>query len=304
MSKFTIEPSTDEAAAVSWLGRRPHAGTLVLPFRPRDPVPNTLRAVLRTLEHRQPLVNGYSGYTTPLVRYLERPDSPLRSLSSYSDVLSGMRAINVRYIIVYADRFQNTANGQAVLAAIRAHPEQLADEQEFGIVTIFELHPWNESVRRPPERQKPIERASFHVSASHAPHQLERAFDGDSRTRWQSHANQAGHEWIQLRFNEPTDVAHVRLWMAPQSYSDYPRQLLIESTADGNHYMELYQGRSFPRMLTGLVEQPGYVPIDISLPENTSHTLRLRQTRTDPRFYWSIHDLELWARASVPATAQ
>ena len=296
MSEFSVEPSTDEAAANAWLSRRPRAGTLVLPFQPRDPIPQTLRAVLQTLEHRQPLVNGYSGFTTPLVSYLARPGSPLDSLSNYSDVLSGMRAINVRYIVVNADCFRCADNASALVSTIRAHPKQISDDREFGTVTIFELHPWTASVRPPPEGQTPIERTAFHSSASHAPHQLERAFDGNSRTRWQSHTNQAGHEWIELRFEEPTDVAHVRLWMAPESLTDYPRQLLIESTADGNHYVELYQERSFPRMLIGLVDQPTYIPIDIALPENTSHTLRLRQTRTAPRFYWSIHDIQLWAR--------
>ena len=68
---------------------------------------------------------------------------------------------------------------------------------------------------------------------------------------------QAGHEWMELRFDQPTDVSHVRLWLRRADFNDYPRQLLIETTEDGEHWEELYQGRGFPRLLLSLVERVG-----------------------------------------------
>ncbi|HIM15754.1 MAG TPA: hypothetical protein EYM31_08310 [Acidobacteria bacterium] len=285
-----------ERATTEWLRQLPQGPTIILPFYDRrDRVPNIMRSVYATLQHGHPLVNGFSGFSTPLVRYFE-DTAKLRDYQQYNDVLHGLRAIGVRYVVVHGHRFRNTQEVSMLVAAIQNEVEQLANSWFFGTNWIFELQPSDETHELPPTAHKQIDRSEFQVSASHDQRRLERAFDGDYRTRWTSDSPQAGHEWMELRFDQPTDVSHVRLWLRRADFNDYPRQLLIETTEDGEHWEELYQGRGFPRLLLSLVERLDYAHLDVPLPINKSQTLRLRQTRSDPVFYWSIHELHLWER--------
>ena len=103
------------------------------------------------------------------------------------------------------------------------------------------------------------------ATASHTPDELIYAFDGDTETRW-------------------------------LSFGDYPRHLIIESTADGRTWETLHSGRGFERLLPGAVPVDDFAFMDFPHPPNTSRLIRLRQTANTPMFYWSFHEVELWER--------
>ncbi len=295
MKDFSNEPANSERAAYEWLATSPDGGTVVLPLEPQFPTIGTLRYVYDTVHHGHPIVNGYSGYTPAVFRELLASGASL-DFQAYGDFLQGLRALDVRYIVVSLDRFRDLETRDNTLASVRAHPDQLANEHDFGASLVFELHPWGQSRDGPPEIRPPVAPTTFQAFASHGQERLGLVFDGDYDTRWLTNVPQEGTEWLELHFTEQADVAHVRLWMHQRSFGDYPRQLLVESTTDGVTYAELYQGRGFPRLLLGMVSNSTYVPIDIALPPNGSRTLRLRQTSASRTFYWSIHELELWTR--------
>ena len=298
MVPFHPDGPEAERATTEWLRQLPPGPAIVLPFYERtDHVPNTMRSVYATLQHGHPLVNGFSGFSTPLVRYFE-DSTKLRDYRQYNDVLNGLRAVGVRYVLIHGHRFRNAEEVSILVTAIQNEVEHLENSWFFGTNWIFELKPSDESYELPQNTGSRINRSAFHASASHDQRRLERAFDGDYRTRWTSDSAQAGNESIELRFDQPTDVSHVRLWLRRTDFNDYPRQLLIETTEDGEHWEELYQGRGFPRLLLSLVERLDnfYAHVEVPLPENQSKILRLRQTRSDRVFYWSIHELHLWER--------
>ena len=298
MVPFHPDGPEAERATTEWLRQLPPGPAIVLPFYERtDHVPNTMRSVYATLQHGHPLVNGFSGFSTPLVRYFE-DSTKLRDYRQYNDVLNGLRAVGVRYVVIHGHRFRNAEEVSILVTAIQNEVEHLENSWFFGTNWIFELKPSDESYELPQNTGSRINKSAFHASASHDQRRLERAFDGDYRTRWTSDSAQAGNESIELRFDQPTDVSHVRLWLRRTDFNDYPRQLLIETTEDGEHWEELYQGRGFPRLLLSLVERLDnfYAHVEVPLPENQSKILRLRQTRSDRVFYWSIHELHLWER--------
>ena len=298
MVPFHPDGPEAERATTDWLRQLPPGPAIVLPFYERtDHVPNTMRSVYATLQHGHPLVNGFSGFSTPLVRYFE-DSTKLRDYRQYNDVLNGLRAVGVRYVVIHGHRFRNAEEVSILVTAIQNEVEHLENSWFFGTNWIFELKPSDESYELPQNTGSRINRSAFHASASHDQRRLERAFDGDYRTRWTSDSAQAGNESIELRFDQPTDVSHVRLWLRRTDFNDYPRQLLIETTEDGEHWEELYQGRGFPRLLLSLVERLDnfYAHVEVPLPANQSKILRLRQTRSDRVFYWSIHELHLWER--------
>ena len=80
------------------------------------------------------------------------------------------------------------------------------------------------------------------------------------------------------------------------SFGDYPRHLVIESTADGRTWETLHSGRGFEPLLRGAVPVDRFSFMDFPLPPNESRLIRLRQTGNTPMFYWSMHEIDLWTR--------
>ena len=301
----TLEPFAQRAipqerAAYEWLRQQPAGAAIIFPIQPRDTIVNTMRYVYRTLEHRHPIVNGYSGFSTTLVQTLQRFQ---REFDSYGDVLRGLRKLGVRYVVVHEHRYQDTpwmraADRSAVMTALRAESDQLVARHPFGTSSVFELRPWDEPTVDSPEDQglTPIDLSTLELTASHESARLQNALDGNKATRWTTDRPQAGDEWIEVVFEHPTDVAHVRLSMGSSLY-DHPRHLVVEgSDDDGQTYTELYRGHGFPGFMLGLVHEPDSLPVEVGLPPNRSQILRFRQTGRSPSFYWSIHDLHLWTR--------
>ena len=287
-------------AAQAWLRTRPPGAVLTLPaigHRQGFDFDSDRRAMYGTLTHRHPVMNGASGFFPPLYWFFNSSGA-LESFEDYDygDVLRGLRALGVRYVIVQTDPALADANkGRATRRAIRGQPEQIVTTRDFGGVTVFELSPWDEGPPAGAPERPPI-RTGLAASTSHNPRELVYAFDGDLGTRWLSNQPQAGNEEVIIYLDEPTDVSHLRLTAGRFSHGDYPRHLLIESSADGRTWETLHSGRGFERLLLGAVPVDRFSFMDFPLPPNTSRLIRLRQTGSTPMFYWSFHELELWER--------
>ena len=132
-------------AAQAWLRTRPPGAVLTLPaigHRQGFDFDSDLRAMYGTLTHRHPVMNGASGFFPPLYWFFNSSGA-LESFEDYAygDVLRGLRALGVRYVIVQTDPALADANkGRATRRAIRGQPEQIVTTRDFGGVTVFELY--------------------------------------------------------------------------------------------------------------------------------------------------------------------
>ena len=150
-----------------------------------------------------------------------------------------------------------------------------------------------EAAGRPASRLGP---GDFHATASDAGDRLPLAFDGDGDTRWLTGHQQNGDEWIALRFDRPRDVARLELQVAARSFGDYPRELTIESAGEDGADAVLFRGPMlvpFARALAGGGPLPAIV---VPLPPNRTTTLTIRQTGRTRRWFWSVHELAVFAR--------
>ena len=298
LAAFETRPSLQ--AAETWLRDRPPGAVLSLPaigLRQRD-YRGDARAMYGTLTHGHPVVNGATGFFPPLYWFFYYSGA-LESFDDYDygDVLRGLRALGVRYVIVQTDAtLVNARRGRATLRAIRQQPDQIVTTRDFDGVTVFELPPWDGALPASAPERRPMSRWGLSASTSHRPEELIYAFDGDTATRWLSGQPQAGNEWITIQLDEPTDVSHLRITVGRLSFGDYPRHLIIESSADGRTWETLHSAGGFEYLLPGAVPVEGVSLMDFPLPPNTSRLIRLRQTGTTPMFYWSFHELELWER--------
>ena len=295
---FETPPSLQEAQA--WLRTRPPGAVMSLPAigHRQGSHEGALRAMYATLEHGHPVMNGASGFFPPLYWFYYYSGA-LESFDDYDygDVLRGLRAIGVRYVIVQTDpALVDAPKGRATLHAIRRQTDQIVTSRNFGETTVFELPAWDGAPPAGAPEGPPMSRSGLAAATSHSPDELIYAFDGDTETRWLSGRPQAGNESITIQLDEPTDVSHLRLTVGRLSFGDYPRHLIIESTADGRTWETLHSGRGFERLLPGAVPVDRFSFMDFPLPPNTSRLIRLRQTGNTPLFYWSMHEVELWER--------
>jgi hypothetical protein len=128
-----------------------------------------------------------------------------------------------------------------------------------------------------------------------SPDRLPLLFDGNRDSRWLSAGRQNGREWIEIGFDVPRDVAHVRMQTAERSFGDYPRELLIEAVEPAGTRV-LFSGSVLPAFGRGFLKDHAYPTIDIELPANQARAIRLRQLGVTEQLFWSIHELQLLQR--------
>jgi hypothetical protein len=288
-------------AAWRWLAEQPRGGVLELPIGEGPPmVETTLRYQYGTLIHGQPIVNGYSGYGSPLQHLLGAPFSPLHDLEDPGGWLDMLRSIDVRYILVHHPWF-GEAEAAALAAAVRgAGP--VAEIRTLGAVTVVRLEPPFGDPRalvNRPRQDEPglalVPPAAFFASASHNDEALPAAIDGDLATRWTTLAGQRGAEWIELRFDRPRRIARIRLEQG-NSPGDYPARLRLEA---GDGPLEIVrEGTVLTAFAAGLLRDPRAIPIDLDLPGAPVTRVRLVQTGTRGA-YWSVHRLTVWEAGSI-----
>jgi hypothetical protein len=283
----------EDRAAADWLHNAPPGGVLHLPI-------NTyhfqeLHYQYATLFHGHQIVNGLSGWNTPLMDLLRLPWTPLYDYGRFAATVKMFRSIGVRYVVVHpadynvtqlADReLSGTVDGLRASGQVRTEKRLL---DAYG----FELEPWPDALDAN-DAAVPIPPREFSVDVSQ---QTERAgflVDGDNDSRWIG--PQDGSSWIAARFSEPRDIAGVELQLAERSLMDYPRDLQIDTEDRQGHVRTLYRSSPYPEYLAGFLRDRRYPAVRIDLPPNNTTILRVREVATDSH-WWSVHELRLWRR--------
>lgn len=283
---------TPDQGLYTFLARQPPGAVLELPIGSLDADYRGFVYQYNTLVHRHRLVNGWSGYNTPVQVLLGGPASPLRDGADVAGALALMRGVGVSYLVVHPDDFQDRTLGKQLLDGVAACRMDWSESLSFGSATLFVLRP---SVEQQALDVRRVDPARIHARASTSEHRLASLFDGSLDTRWFS-AAQAGGEWIALSFDRALDVGVLRFEMHPRSFGDYPRGLAITSIGPRRE-QPLYRGPFLEALGVGLRRDPAHPIVDFALPPNETTTLRLEQTgRTDGLWHWSVDDLSVWER--------
>ncbi len=126
-----------------------------------------------------------------------------------------------------------------------------------------------------------LDRSEWKISAGNNQSQLAAMVDGNPATRWTSGEKQSDGQWIEIDFRKPSRINQIVLDTSA-SRNDYPRQLRIEDRSDENKPIEIPVERKFGGEITRLV-----------FPARMISKLRVVQTGTTDRWYWSIHELHV-----------
>jgi hypothetical protein len=295
--RFIVEPfhaagRPEDEALYAYLGQQPAASLVELPGAPHvSKVPNgVLVYQLETLDHPHALVNGSTGFNTPLADLIEGTGSPFANPARVAAGVKMLRAIGVRYVAVHTADYLDPEHAGLIVDALRAAPGLVA-HRAFGTNHLFELDTQGVVPPKPSPDHPRIAIAPHQLAASHSHDRTHAAVDSRLESRWTTgHRN--GAAWMRIQLDGAHDVRHVRLDLGP-SREAYPRHLTIVSTDDNGQEQQLYADEVLHKLAIGLVHEPLAAPIVIPLPPNSTRVLTLHVSDAT-RDEWSIHELALF----------
>ena len=250
---------------------------LELPLGNRN---NDTASMWRSISHRLPLVNGFSGYVPPYYWALGYGLDHKRNETL--DVLSGLGVGTIR-INRRLDSDTELEQFVANYPGARLVAER-ADEALYRI-------PSRRGVSEAETYGAPLEVAE--VFSGTDPDAVEHVLDGSLETRWEGGPQIPGQE-IQVRMLGPVSLGAVVTELGPY-VADFPRSLTIELSLDGEVWEVAWDGPTSAMAMVGALQYPRDVPLVFPLEGRVARYIRLRSTAGDPVYHWSIAELTVLA---------
>ena len=234
-------------------------------------------ALFRTMSHRMPLVNGYSGYIpihySILRRALEQGDERvLDALCRRGDLLVAVADASV-------ERWSPLVMRHPRAALVAAEPRW----HLYRITRAPDIDDRSMGAR--------LEVAS--VGASSQPADVGRMLDAKLDTWWNSGRPQRGDEELTVDLREESDVTAIRLELG-RLPMEYARGLVVDCAGADGSWQTCWTGSPAAAALTAALQDPRTVPITLWIGRGGVRRLRLRQLGTDPVNAWSIAELSVY----------
>lgn len=140
----------------------------------------------------------------------------------------------------------------------------------------------------------PLDRSRWRASANANPQEASLALDGNPRTRWTSLKPQTPDLFFQLDLGRRETLGGMTLRLE-DSLKDYPRDLKLLVSTDGTNWREIetqwvsdlyWAGNRFFNKRGDRITY-FFAPV-------FCRYVRLEQQGSDPTYYWSIHELDLY----------
>jgi hypothetical protein len=235
-------------------------------------------ALYRSIQHRRPIINGYSGYFPPhywVMSQLVKMHDP--------DVLTQLSAVGSLEIMVEHELDPDGAWRAFVAGTPSARLVQTAADY-----TTYEMpqHAGSFPVQRGSPLPITVSDASVNLHLGPSVH------DGDLLTRWFVEHGEARAQAITIALSEPTEVKGIEILQGGYS-ADFPDELLIEVSSDSHSWIAVWRGPTAGLVLAGALKRPRHVPISIPLPSHAARFVRLTNMRPDPKRDWSVAELRV-----------
>jgi len=279
--------------AYTWLRNSPPGAALELDITEMNYFRTaTTLFQLYALEHRHPIINGYSGWSTSLQEMLGARTSPLHEPGHMPEVVRGLRRAGVRYILLHQATFVEADMARQIVAELQAANDQIAEAHEWPGTWVWRL---KDIEPRPPVPADLtlLDPKGFEVRASHLPSRLPLMFDGNLDTRWMTGERQAGIEWVEVRLARPAHVRRIEIVGGSRTVLDYPQNLRIDATDPTGVPQSLFDGGVVDQYVESVAFNDLHPSIALDLPRNQTVVLRIQQTGRGAS-WWSIHELKIW----------
>jgi hypothetical protein len=244
---------------------------------PLGEIYSDVAAMYRQMSHGRPLVNGYSGYFPPHYAAL-RFGLSLRD----HDVLTELAARGITDIIVNSEPDPDGRWDKFVASHPRA---ALVCTQ--GKQSLYHVTPT--AAAKMPAGGAPLQIAVIRPNVNEGA--VTSMTDQDRTTRWES-GPQTDHTAVEIDLGGVRTVAGIELLLGP-FVEDFPRGLIIEASEDGQSWREVWQGGSAGLAFVAAFEAPRDVPLRYRFAPTPARTLRMRLTKNDDVYYWSIAEVRV-----------
>jgi hypothetical protein len=237
-------------------------------------------AMYRSMFHRRPVVNGFSGYSPPFYgaladRLRGRDPAMLTALASFGP------------LEVVIDKAQD-ADGQTSAYVAAGPGAKLLRTTETH--TLYRL-PASGSAD---PRSRNGERLSFQpAGANLGQNELRYLADGDLTTRWSAGRQHGALQELEIDLGTSQPIGSVLMYLA-EFNRDFPRDLRIESSDDGVAWSEAWHGNAEGEAFAANIRDPKRIPICFVLDGRSARYVRFRNYGVAPgKLWWSIAELEV-----------
>jgi mono/diheme cytochrome c family protein/glucose/arabinose dehydrogenase len=128
-----------------------------------------------------------------------------------------------------------------------------------------------------------LDRKRWKVTASHNNKEAKLAIDGKGKSRYTSKASQKDGMWYQIEFPEAVNLTSVRLDSA-DSANDFPSSYQAEISLDGSQWNKVQKTVKGEYSLTS-----------VGFPATSAKFFRIT-TKSKKRLFWSIHEIQAFAK--------
>ena len=232
------------------------------------------------MEHRRPVFNGYSGHFAPhywALQYLLSRHDPA--------ALSIITSLGTVEAVV--DHDQGGAGDWIAYLSAFPSSEVVHKDEAYTAVRL----PRTTSGFTLPEfsgQSLPIAgiRASLYQDL------VGLMTDGDRISRWHTGGPQDPTNEMTIDLGVSKRLEGLEMQIGGY-VADFPRALTIELSDDDQAWRSAWTGSPGEIALIAALKEPFTVPLRFVLKGQTGRYIRLRQTSSDPVFYWSISELRV-----------
>jgi hypothetical protein len=231
-----------------------HGGAVV--ELPLGDLAGDIAALYRSMYHRRPTVNGYSGFSPShytVLRVAVDTDGP--------EAFDAMTSSGPLTVVA-------GTSGRLTTILPSAHPDPVPTGHALAIRAV----------------------AAGGTIIDHTP-----LTDGDRLSRWDSGLPQHGTETVTIDLGSIQQVDGLTLAIGPY-LGDFPRALAIELSDDLRTWTIPWSGRTGAKAVAAAVRDPRMVPLTFGFAPMPARWIRLRQLGTDPTFHWSIAEMTVFGR--------
>jgi hypothetical protein len=287
---FDVRWGNDVPGVYSWLQEQ-EGDFAVIEY------PLTLRLefdrLLYSSVHRKKLVNGISGYLSPVYREMQIREGTFPSAAAVAD----NRALGVRWIIVHRDRYSEDR-----WPRVERRLQQLAGELELVTriddALVFEIADAERLTREDLHSERAdvasgwtsLPTSGWTLSSDSFPQLLEMAIDGDGDTRWHTDPQTPGQD-LTIDFGEEVTIGGISMGLGDFPH-DYPRGYRLEVSRDGENWHMVAEDARVHRPITDFLD-PLDRRVTITIPATSTRYVRIVQTGRDRAYVWTISELEV-----------
>ena len=125
-----------------------------------------------------------------------------------------------------------------------------------------------------------LNRNAWTLVASNANSNTHRAIDGSTSSRWSTRQKQQNGQWLEIDLSRSESFSRIVL-DSEASPNDYPRQYRLRVSNNGSNWRTVESGT-------------GRATTNMTFNTETARYIRIEQSGSDNRFWWSIHEVNIF----------